>query len=201
MESQRSVYDAIASAFFSQAIDVIRHADYGDFSACARLVDSARRIFLTGAGRSGLVARFFAMRLMHLGKEVFVVGDTTTPSIHRDDLLIAISGSGKTESGLTFARKAKGYGAKVLSVTIRTAMPSPLEALADYGVRLAVEARLQPPAGSRATMPPAGEHSTAPMGTLFEVSALIYLEMLIAEIIRMDHISERDMRERHANLE
>jgi 6-phospho-3-hexuloisomerase len=200
VETQRSVYDAIASAFFGEAMDVIRHADYADFSVCARLLDSAGRIFLTGAGRSGLVARFFAMRLMHLGKAVFIVGDTTTPSIHKDDLLIAISGSGKTASVLTVVRKAKAFGAKVLSLTIRNSTPSPLDALADYRIRLAVDDRMTH-VHLRAATDPSDEGNIAPMGTIFELTALIYLEMLVAEIIRSDHISERDMRERHANLE
>ena len=40
----------------------------------------------------------FAMRLMHLGFVVYVIGDVTTPSINEDDCLIAISGSGETRT-------------------------------------------------------------------------------------------------------
>jgi 6-phospho 3-hexuloisomerase len=200
METQRSVYETIADAFFGEAIDVIRHADFADFEAIAYVLDAAGRIFLTGAGRSGLVARFFAMRLMHLGKEVFVVGDTTTPSIQKGDLLIAVSGSGKTESVLSVARKAKGFGARVLSVTVRNTTRSPLDVLADYRIRLAVDERMSH-THLRVATDLSAEISIAPMGTIFELTALIYLEMLVAQIIRMDRISESDMRARHANLE
>jgi len=64
---------------------------------------NANAIFLMGAGRSGLVARAFAMRLMHLGLKVYVVGETTTPAVKRGDLVIAISGSGETRSIVSLA--------------------------------------------------------------------------------------------------
>ncbi len=35
---------------------------------------SAKRVFVVGAGRSGLVVKAFAMRLMHLNIDVYVVG-------------------------------------------------------------------------------------------------------------------------------
>ena len=58
------------------------------------LIESAPRIFVAGAGRSGLCMRAFGMRLMHLEKTVYVVGETTTPGIAVKDLLILGSGSG-----------------------------------------------------------------------------------------------------------
>ena len=60
----------------------------------AELIDASPRIFLSGAGRSGLMVRAFAMRVMHAGKEVHVLGDVTTPSAKEGDLLIIASGSG-----------------------------------------------------------------------------------------------------------
>ena len=44
-------------------------------------INSAPRLFIAGAGRSGLAMRAFAMRLMHLGKECHFLGDVTTPSV------------------------------------------------------------------------------------------------------------------------
>ena len=41
---------------------------------------SARRIFVAGAGRSGLAGRAFAMRLMHFGFDAFVIGEIATPA-------------------------------------------------------------------------------------------------------------------------
>ncbi|HID41529.1 MAG TPA: 6-phospho-3-hexuloisomerase, partial [Pyrodictium sp.] len=42
---------------------------------------SGHKVLVMGAGRSGLVGRAFAMRLMHLGFNVYVLGETITPSI------------------------------------------------------------------------------------------------------------------------
>lgn len=39
-------------------------------------LEDAKNIFVMGAGRSGFVAKAFAMRLMHLGYNVYVVGKT-----------------------------------------------------------------------------------------------------------------------------
>ena len=40
------------------------------------IIVSANNVFVTGAGRSGLAAKAFAMRLMHLGLSAYVVGET-----------------------------------------------------------------------------------------------------------------------------
>ena len=81
------------------------------------LVDEAHagggRIFIAGAGRSGLVSRFFAMRLMHAGYSVFIVGEIVTPSIRKGDLFMVLSGSGETETMLAFTKSAKKQGAKI----------------------------------------------------------------------------------------
>src|SRR5512143_1955726 len=63
------------------------------------------RIFMLGSGRSGMVMSMFAMRLMHLGLDVHRIGESTTPAIHKGDLLIIGSGSGETESCLLAAGK------------------------------------------------------------------------------------------------
>lgn len=72
-----------------------------------RLLDKAKRIFIAGAGRSKLVGNFFAMRLVHGGYDVSVVGEIVTPSIKSGDLLIVISGSGETEQLIAFTKNAK----------------------------------------------------------------------------------------------
>ena len=78
----------------------------------APLLD-APRTFVTGEGRSGFMARAFAMRLMHLGRDVHVIGETVTPPLRAGDLLVAISGSGTTETTVRHAERAD----HVLAVT------------------------------------------------------------------------------------
>ena len=77
------------------------------------IIMNSKNVFVTGAGRSGLAAKAFAMRLMHLGISSYVVGET----IYDDDCIIAISGSGETNTIVSAARIAKNRGSKVLAVT------------------------------------------------------------------------------------
>ena len=62
------------------------------------IIIASKNIFVTGAGRSGLAAKAFAMRLMHLGLSAYVVGETISPAIYEDDCIVAISGSGETNT-------------------------------------------------------------------------------------------------------
>ncbi|MFY0783081.1 6-phospho-3-hexuloisomerase [Peribacillus simplex] len=80
-------------------------------------LQSDNRIFIVGEGRSGFMAKAFAMRLMHLGLNVYAVGETITPSIAKGDLIIAISGSGSTKSVISVAEKGREMGCKVFSIT------------------------------------------------------------------------------------
>jgi len=156
------------------------------------LIESAPRIFVAGAGRSGLCMRALGMRLMHLGKTVHVVGETTTPGIATDNLLILGSGSGRTTSLLTMARQGRGHDAKVLLFT--TDATSPMAELADQLVLI--------PAPSLGMNEGEQDHmSTQPMGTLFEQSLLILCDSLILELMRHTGVSPAQMLECHANLE
>jgi 6-phospho 3-hexuloisomerase len=150
------------------------------------LVDSARRIFVAGAGRSGLISKFFAMRLMHGGYEVFVVGEIVTPSIGEGDLFLVISGSGETETMLAFTKAAKKQGAKI--ALISTKASSTIGDLADAIFQI----------GSPDLY---GKVVGMPMGTVFELSTLLLLEATVSHVIHEKGIPEEEMRTRHANLE
>lgn len=80
-----------------------------------RLVSSllaVRKVFVAGAGRSGLMGKSFAMRLSHIGVKAYVVGETNTPSFTEEDLLIVGSGSGRTETLLVLAKRRKQLAEK-----------------------------------------------------------------------------------------
>ena len=93
------------------------------------LIRKDRRIFVAGEGRSGFSAKGFAMRLMHLGYTVYVVGETITPALREGDLLVGVSGSGKSISVIDAARKAKEKKGVVIAVTSKK--ESPLAGYAD----------------------------------------------------------------------
>lgn len=151
-----------------------------------RMLDEASRVFVAGAGRSGLVARFFAMRLMHGGYDAYVVGEIVTPSIRKGDLFIVISGSGETETMIAFTKRAKEQGAKI--VLLSTKSSSTIGDMADFVCQIGTAEQY-------------GKVVGMPMGTTFELSTLIFLEATIAHIIHEKGIPEEEMRTRHANLE
>jgi 6-phospho-3-hexuloisomerase len=151
-----------------------------------KLLDEAGRIFVAGAGRSALVARFFAMRLMHGGYDVYVVGEIVTPSIRKDDLLIVISGSGETETMIAYTKRAKELGAKIALLSAKG--NSTIADMADMVFPIGTPDLYTKVVGM-------------PMGTTFELSTLIFLEAVISHIIHEKGIPEEEMRTRHANLE
>ena len=181
---------------------IANEAQLIDSSSIVHFLDEMRKaktIFVAGAGRSGYVAKAFAMRLMHLGFSVHVVGEATTPAISPGDLLVAVSGSGETFSVVGIADAARKMNAKVVSITsspgstlgklsnamilVRGRLPSMLER--DY---LARQVR-----GGHATM--------APMGTLFELSTMVFFDSVVEELMVMKKRGEGFMRKRHSNLE
>src|SRR5437868_8212472 len=102
--------------------ETMRALDPGGLRALEEQLVAARRVFVAAAGRSGLVVRAFAMRLMHLGLHAHVVGDVTTPAFAAGDLLVIGSGSGEPESPGALGRKANTLGGVLAAVTI---VPSP----------------------------------------------------------------------------
>lgn len=158
----------------------------------------ARKIFIMGAGRSGLVGKAFAMRLMHLDLDVHVVGETTTPAFTDKDVLITISGSGETNSVVTSARVAKGRGGKVAAVTSYPS--STLAQMADCLVIVKGRTKEDMPASyiERELHP---YQRLAPMGTLFEDCCMIFLEGIVASLMDVLEKGEKDMKAKHAVLE
>lgn len=150
------------------------------------MLDGAKRIFIAGAGRSKLVGNFFAMRLVHAGYDVSVVGEIVTPSIKAGDLLIIISGSGETEQLIAFTKSAQKVGAKIVLISSRAS--STIGDMSE-GVFQVGKQELY------------GKVVGMPMGTVFELSTLCFLEAIVAHMIWEKGIPEEIMRERHANLE
>jgi len=100
------------------SLESVSGASFGEL---VRRVAGAQRIFLTGQGRTGLVARAFAMRVSQLGRTSYVVGETTVPAIAPGDILVACSGSGETMVTCAYAERARRLGAEVAAITARPA--------------------------------------------------------------------------------
>ena len=165
---------------------ILSETDKTNAAKLMQLVDGAGRILIGGAGRSLLVSRFFAMRLVHSGYNVSMIGEVVTPAIKTGDLLLLVSGSGGTETLLPFVKKAKSVGAKLAVVSMKKS--SAMADVADLTIQI----------GNDASFPLT---NGMPMGSQFELSTLIYLEAIVADNIFAKGLTEEGMRTIHANLE
>jgi 6-phospho-3-hexuloisomerase len=184
--------DSAVERVLAEVAGCVRQVSDKRVAQAGDIVEAAPRIFIAGVGRSGLCMRAFATRLMHLGKTVYVVGETTTPSIKSGDLLILGTGSGQSPVLLKIAEQAQAAKAKILLFTAEAA--SPLSELAGHQVIIPAPS-LKPSMAERDFV------STQPMGSLFEQSLLILCDSLI--VAMMDHtgVGVGKMRKLHANLE
>ena len=123
---------------------------------------------------------------MHSGYDVSVVGEIVTPSIKKGDLLIIISGSGETEQLIAFTKKAREVGAQIVLITAKSS--STIGDMADAVLQIGKSDQY-------------GKVAGMPMGTVFELSTLSFLEALVSHLIHEKGIEEEVMRTRHANLE
>lgn len=166
--------------------------DAASVSALMDEIEGAGRIFCAAAGRSGLAMRGFAMRLMHMGRRVHVVGDVTTPSIAAGDLLLIGSGSGSTASLVQTAGKAKSIGTRIALITIDPS--SPIGEMADCVVRI-------PAPSPKARAGVDSVSSAQPMGSLFEQSMNILFDSTVMLLMERGGLDSAAMFTRHANLE
>jgi 6-phospho-3-hexuloisomerase len=179
-------YGAIVSRAGEVVAEIRRVIDAVDPVALAALLAAAgqaRRLFFSGQGRSGLVTRATAMRWMHLGVTAYVAGETVTPAIGDDDLLVCLSASGRSGAILAHAATAGAVGARIVALT---ATPnSPLAGAADLVVVI--------PAGT-------GVASVQHAGSLFEQTCLILGDVLCGVFQQLHAIADRDLDRQHANL-
>ncbi len=158
-----------------------------------------KRILIIGLGRSGLVGRSFAMRLMHLGFEIYVMGETITPAIGKDDLIIAISGSGSTKLVVTASQIAKDVKAKIIAIT--SYPHSDLGRIADHVVELSGRTKVAKETDYFLRQMIGAHEPIAPLGTLFEASSLIFLDSIVVELMNRLGKTEDDLKSRHATIE
>lgn len=181
-----------------QIKNIAQRLDRKSIKKTIEYIMGADSIFIMGAGRSGLVGKAFAMRLMHLGFTSYVVGESTTPAVHKNDVVIAISGSGETRSVSDLGRIAKDIGATLITVTSNK--NSTLGHISD--ATLEIHGRSKEDAGGYLERHMRGEYShLTPLGTSFEISSLVFLDALVAELIFITGASEADLKSRHAKLE
>ena len=167
--------------------EILSTVSAGDLQRLYKLFFAADRIFVYGAGRSGLVSKAFAIRLVHLGFQTFVIGETIGAPVRKGDLVFIVSGSGETIPSVMTAEIAKKLDAQLIVVTSK--QHSRITKFADIAIILSTECD------------DAERSIFAPLGTLFEASAWILFDSIIAELMEQKGETEQSMRLRHATLE
>jgi 6-phospho-3-hexuloisomerase len=170
----------------SQVVDelvaIVHALDGPSLEALVQAVVGAKRVFFSGQGRSGLMLRAFAIRLLHVGISVHVAGEPSAPSIAQGDLLLAASASAKTATTLTHIETAQRVGAKVALIS------------AVERASVASDVFLQIPAR---TAVPSVQHA----GSLFEQALLLVGDAVAWRVQQQLGVDDRLLNERHANLQ
>ncbi len=153
-EEIKNILNKISTPYTNKFINLLLNAKAED-----------RKIFVTGEGRSGLVAKAFATNLVHLGFQSYFIGDSINPPVRRGDVLVAVSGSGKTPVIMERVEKAKKYGAVIISITTNNFS----------GITRDSKFILEIPAMTNSKM--------EPLGSLFEQSVLLYLDSITVALM------------------
>jgi 6-phospho-3-hexuloisomerase len=181
MDAREPLMSAFLETVAREVARVLATVDDEQLAVARRLIVSTKgAVTTTGQGRSGLVAAMAAMRFMHLGIPAHVAGESTAPAIGADDLLLVVSGSGRTPVSLLFARTAREQRASVVALTRDP--DSEISRLADHVVMI----------------PATGSEQLG--GNLFEQTSLLVLDAIACDIGQTISNAPALLRARHANL-
>lgn len=196
-------------AFMQQMAEAITEIsttlDPEEMSSFIQELISAKRVYVAGAGRSGFIAKAFGMRLMHLGVDAYVVGETITPALHGEDILVVISGSGETHSMVLICDTVKSLGGKVCLVT--ASPDSRMSRMADCVVNLGdLTGYYRKDRDTFEVRQLTGEYRSvasafAPLGTLFETLALVFTDAVISSLLEARKAGILSMQDRLTNME
>lgn len=178
----RHALQAAGRELLTRIEEVMSRVNWESFMELSRMLPPARRTFLTGAGRSGLVARSFGMRLMHAGLPAFIPGETVTPAAGEGDLLVAISCTGQTGYTSYLAGRARELGATVAIVTAEADSP-----LAGQGDKVIIV--------------PAEADDIVIRAAVFEHAVSLCLDAVFNVLADKLKLDLEAFRQRHANLE
>ena len=180
---------AVIAGENAAAVATLARSNADRLDEAAELVRSAGRVFLFGAGRSGIALQLTAMRLMHLGLTAHVVGEATAPAIRAGDTLVVASGSGSTAGIVSAARTANDVGASVVAITADAA--SDLAGLATVTILVDAARKLDRDS----------EVSRQYAGGLFEQTVVTIGDALFHALWKQSGLSADDLWPRHSNLE
>ncbi len=156
----RTIAQAVIKIESAGVLKQLEHIGPEFSQACALMLACTGRIVVIGLGKSGHVGSKIAATLASTGSPAFSVHPTE--AMHGDlgmvtpqDVILAISYSGKTTELLSLAPSIKNMGAKLISMT--GDLKSPLARLADISLCIGVDQEacplgLAPTASTTATL-------------------------------------------------
>jgi 6-phospho-3-hexuloisomerase len=182
------------SDLYARSLDelktVFARLDDAQVDAAVKEIAAARRVALYACGRERLQIMGFCMRLFHMGFDVAMVGDMTTPPVGKGDLFFAVCGPGYVSTTSALLGVAEQAGARSLVVTAQT----------DGKTVKMASSVLHLPAQTMAN-DQAARASVLPMGSLFEGALFVLFEVMVLKLMALKSITYADMRARHTNLE
>lgn len=185
--SGSSIFNCSHEYIINKVKSILRKVPDQKVNDAVSLFSEAKNIFVYGAGRSGLVAKAFAIRLVHLGFQTYVIGESITAPVQKNDLVVIVSGSGETIPAVMTAEIAYNLGANIISITGKK--DSDIATYADVTLFIASDCDEDK------------RKKYAPLGTLFEASVWILLDGIIADLLDRNKETEESMRKRHATLQ
>jgi 6-phospho-3-hexuloisomerase len=172
-----------SSYILKEIQEVLAKVDESVVDEIVNLIISAKKVFVYGVGRSGLVGKAFAVRLVQMGLNVHFIGETTTPIVEATDLVIIVSNTGETMSAVQTANIVRRVGAKVISITSN--MHSKLAQASNVSLELT-------------TVKDEQRRKITPLGTLFEDSTFLLFDSIVPVIMAKLGQNEASLRRRHA---
>ena len=164
----------VISTILDELRSVCNNISKDEYESLVSLFNGNHTFYFAGEGRSGLVAKAIAMRLMHAGKKVYVVGETITPAIERNDVLILVSGSGETNQIAHLGKLASKKGAYVFLVTSNKNAINQQWCMNGLHIPAATKRRL-----------PDEPKTIQPLGNQFDQSAHIILDAAVIESLQI----------------
>jgi len=194
-------YKKMTEAIISEHEAVFKQLDMGQLKLFLDAIVQAKHIFVHGTGREGISMRGFAMRLAHLGKQVFWLMDDTTIGMHEGDLFILSDGRGDVGIHRRIVSQAAKTGAKIAFLTALPEGNLP----ANYGdyVLFVHSTVYMGDEEDRRNSPI--QHDVVPtiqpMGNQYEQH--LYLLLDVISILLKDEMGQsyEDMEHRHRNIE
>ena len=175
--------DELALVFTKVDDEAVDHA--------CRMIRDANRVVVFGGGRERLQIMGFAMRLFHMGLDVAVEGDMTTPPVGPGDLFVVTVGPGEISTALALLGVAKQAGATILFLTAQPQGHG--AAFADFVLTI--------PAQTMADDQGPVKSSVLPMGSLYEGALFVLFEVMVLKLIELTGVTPEQMRANHTNLE